>query len=90
MKNYRDLKTWEHGIDIVKQICVLAAQLPSTEKLGLKSQITRATVSIPSNIAESCSRNNEIEFKHFLEIAVGSFFEVHTTYNYTKIKFYQT
>ena len=44
----------------------------------MTSQITRAVVSIPSNIAEGCSRNSEIEFKGFLEIAIGSLFEVQT------------
>lgn len=78
MRNYKDLKIWEQGIEIVKQIYILADQLPSTEKFGLKSQITRAAVSIPSNIAEGCSRNSETEFKRFLEIAMGSLFEVHT------------
>ena len=78
MRIYRNLKIWEQGIDIVKQVYVLVEQLPSTEKFGLKSQITRAAVSIPSNIAEGCSRNSEIEFKRFLEIAMGSLFEVHT------------
>ena len=52
MRIYRNLKIWEQGIDIVKQVYVLVEQLPSTEKFGLKSQITRAAVSIPSNIAE--------------------------------------
>ena len=78
MRNYKNLKIWEQGIELVKQIYVLSELLPSTEKFGLKSQITRAAVSIPSNIAEGCSRNSEIEFKRFLEIAMGSLFEVQT------------
>ena len=78
MRNYKNLKIWEQGIQLVKQIYVLVEQLPSSEKFGLKSQMTRAAVSIPSNIAEGCSRNSEIEFKRFLEIAMGSLFEVQT------------
>ncbi|WP_339613986.1 four helix bundle protein [Winogradskyella sp. UBA3174] len=78
MRNYKNLKIWEQGIELVKQIYVLVEQLPQTEKFGLKSQVTRAAVSIPSNIAEGCSRNSEVEFKRFLEIAMGSLFEVHT------------
>ena len=78
MRNYKNLTIWEQGIELVKQIYVLVEQLPSTEKFGLKSQITRAAVAIPSNIAEGCSRNSEVEFKRFLEIAIGSLFEVQT------------
>jgi len=76
MRNFRKLKTWEQGIEIVKEVYKISQKLPSEEKFGLKSQITRAAVSIPSNIAEGSSRNSEIEFKRFLEIAIGSLFEV--------------
>lgn len=78
MRNFRTLDIWKNGIEIVKQIYALCDKLPSEEKFGLKSQITRASVSIPSNIAEGCSRNSDIEFKRFLEIAMGSLFETET------------
>ena len=78
MRNFRKLKIWEQGIVLVKEIYKIAQKLPSDEKFGLKSQITRTAVSVPSNIAEGSSRNSEIEFKRFLEIAMGSLFEVET------------
>jgi four helix bundle protein len=52
--------------------------LPPEEKFGLKSQICRSAVSIPSNIAEDCSRSTPLDFKRFLEIAMGSSFELET------------
>jgi len=78
MRNFRNLLIWKQGILLVKEIYKIAQKLPSEEKFGLKSQITRAAVSIPSNIAEGSSRNSEVEFKRFLEIALGSLFEVET------------
>ncbi len=78
MRNFRSLNIWKEGIEIVKKIYKLAELLPAEEKFGLKSQICRAAISIPSNIAEGCSRNSEIEFKRFLEIAIGSSFELET------------
>lgn len=54
------------------QVCQLV------EKFGIRSQITRAAVSIPSNIAEGCSRKSDKELAHFLEIALGSSFELET------------
>ena len=78
MRNFRKLDVWKQGIQLVKLVYELIEKLPSEEKFGLRSQITRASVSIPSNIAEGCSRNSEIEFKRFLEIAMGSLFEVET------------
>ncbi len=78
MRDFKKLDIWKNGIELVKQVYQLSKKLPSEEKFGLISQITRAIVSIPSNIAEGCSRNSEIEFKRFLEIAIGSLFEVET------------
>lgn len=78
MRDFRKLDIWKNGIEVVKQVYSLSEKLPSEEKFGLKSQINRAAVSIPSNIAEGCGRNSEIEFKRYLEIAMGSLFEVQT------------
>jgi four helix bundle protein len=78
MRDFRKLNVWIQAIEIVTKIYKLAEQLPDTEKFGLRSQIQRAVVSIPSNIAEGASRNSEVEFKRFLEIAIGSSFEVET------------
>lgn len=78
MRDFKKLEIWKNGIELVKQVYELSNILPSSEKYGLKVQITRAAVSVPSNIAEGCSRNSEIEFKRFLEIAIGSLFELET------------
>ncbi len=78
MRNFRELTIWKSGIELVKKIYLLTESLPNTEKFGLISQMQRASVSIPSNIAEGSSRNSEIEFKRFLEIAIGSSFELET------------
>ena len=80
MRNFRKLNIWIDGIALVKEVYQLVQLLPNEEKFGLKSQITRAAVSIPSNIAEGCSRNSDIEFKRFLEIAMGSSFELETQF----------
>src|SRR5690606_31083514 len=78
MRNFRNLEIWTRGIELVKEIYKLTSKFPSTEKFGLISQMQRASVSIPSNIAEGCSRNSDVEFKRFLEIAIGSSFELET------------
>ncbi len=57
---------------------MLSKLLPDYEKFGLGSQIQRAAVSIPSNIAEGCSRKSDVEFARFLEISLGSAFELET------------
>ncbi len=78
MRDFRKLEIWNKGISVVKEIYSLTKKLPDSEKFGLISQMQRCSVSIPSNIAEGCSRNSEIEFKRFLEIAIGSTFELET------------
>ena len=76
MRNFRTLNTWQEGIAIVKQVYRLAELLPVEETYGLRSQICSSAVSIPSNIAEGCSRNSQKDFKRFLEIALGSSYEL--------------
>ena len=78
MKNYKELRVWQHGLEIVAAVYSLARQLPREEIYGLRSQMTRAAVSIPSNIAEGSSGSSENECRHFLKIALGSCFELDT------------
>lgn len=76
VRDFRTLNVWQEGISIIKRVYSLSKSLPATEKFGLRSQITRCAVSIPSNIAEGCSRSSQADFKRFLEIALGSAFEL--------------
>lgn len=78
MKDFKKLQIWQKGIEIAKLSYKLTEQLPSTEKFNLVSQINRAAISIPSNIAEGSSRRSERDYFRFLEIALGSCFELET------------
>jgi len=78
MSNFRNLKIWQKGMQLVIDIYKLSERLPREEKYGLKSQITRAAISIPSNIAEGSSRSSDKDYKRFLEISLGSAFELET------------
>lgn len=78
MRNFRELTVWQKGFDVTKKIYELVVSLPAEEKYGLRSQLTRAAISIPSNIAEGASRSSDQEFRHFLEISLGSCFEIET------------
>lgn len=84
MRNFRELLIWQKGIEIVIAVYQLTVFLPKDEKYGLKSQLQRVAVSIPSNIAEGCSRNSERDFKRFLEIAIGSAYELETQLTITE------
>lgn len=78
MHHYKKLEVWNDSMDLVESIYKLVANFPSDEKFGLKTQLTRAVVSIPSNIAEGAGRNSNKEFSQYLNIATGSAFEVET------------
>ena len=78
MHKIEDLKIWQKSMKLTKLVYNVIADLSSDEKYGLISQIKRSSVSIPSNIAEGAGRNSNKEFKHFLSIANGSSYELHT------------
>ena len=76
MHNFRQLQIWKEGVIIAKNTYLYIGELPTSEKFGLISQISRCAVSVPSNIGSSRSSNKE--FNHFLSIALGSLFELET------------
>lgn len=78
MKDFKKLTIWEKGIEIVKETYLISKLLPMEEKFSLVSQMTRAAVSIPSNIAEGSGRRSKKEYFRFVEIALGSAFELET------------
>lgn len=78
MNNFKELKVWQKAIDLVTVIYKNTHSFPKEEIYGLTSQIRRAAVSIPSNIAEGAGRVSSGDFKHFLNIARGSSFELET------------
>lgn len=76
--NFRKLEIWIQSINIVKEVYEIIATFPVDERFGLKSQMSRCAVSVPSNIAEGSSRSSIKEFSHFLDVALGSSFELET------------
>jgi four helix bundle protein len=78
MRDFRQLHIWSLGKEIVKSVYLLIEALPLNEKYGISSQISRAAISIPSNIAEGCSRKSEKDTARFFEIALGSAYELET------------
>ena len=78
MHNYKNLHIWQEGIKLARKIYEVTSTFPANEKFGIVSQMTRAAVSIPSNIAEGAGRNSKKDFANFLSIAIGSIFELHT------------
>lgn len=77
-KGYKDLIVWQKAMDLSVAIYTLTAQFPREESYGLISQLRRAAISIPSNIAEGSKRGTQKDFKYFLTIAFGSGAELET------------
>lgn len=78
MKDFKKLMIWQKGMAIVDHIYDLTPLLPSEEKYGIRSQLTRAAVSVPANIAEGSAKSSEKDYKRILEISLGSAFELET------------
>lgn len=78
MHNFKELKIWKESLQLAFDMYNTTRQFPSEERFGLTSQINRNIVSIPSNIAEGTSRSSEKDFARFLEISLGSSFELET------------
>ncbi|MBO5848526.1 MAG: four helix bundle protein [Bacteroidales bacterium] len=78
MRDFRQYEVWKKAIYFTTDVYKLTETFPSSEKFGLINQLQRAAVSIASNIAEGASRTSEKDFVHFLEISLGSSFEVET------------
>ena len=77
-QSFQDLKIWQLGIEIVKDVYLLTNCFPKCEIYGLTSQIRRSVISIPSNIAEGFRRYYNKEYRQFLFIALGSCAELET------------
>lgn len=76
--NFRELKVWQLGIEFVEEVYKATAELPDDEKFGLVSQLRRASISVPSNIAEGSGRASDKDFSRFLSMALSSAYELET------------
>jgi four helix bundle protein len=78
MESFKDLIIWQKGMELVSDIYALTKSFPKEELYGLTSQIRRAAISIPTNIAEGWGRGTTKNYIQFLEIARGSLYELNT------------
>jgi four helix bundle protein len=78
MRNFKELKIWQKGFEIAVDTYKLVDSFPKSERFSLVQQATRAATSIPSNIAEGSSRRSEKDYYRFIEISLGSSFELET------------
>lgn len=86
MKSYTELLVWQEAKALVKEVYLFTYDLPDSEKFGLTSQLKRAAVSVPTNIAEGIGRNTSKDAIQFLSIAKGSLNELETLFFYVPIK----
>jgi four helix bundle protein len=80
MNNHKDLDVWKKAVDFVVAVYQVTSNFPKDELYGLTNQIRRASVSIPSNIAEGAARKGKVEFKRFLYFSLGSISEIETQF----------
>src|SRR5262245_41670649 len=76
MQDFRNLKVWQKAHAFVLSVYRLTGAFPNHETFGLRSQIRRATVSIPANLSEGCGRGSDADFHRFVQMAFGSACEV--------------
>ena len=77
-RNFRDYPVWQQAVEYATKIYQITAEMPYFEKKGLCDQLQRVVVSISSNIAEGSARPSDSDFAHFLDMALGSAYEVET------------
>ena len=77
-RNFREYKVWQDAVEYATCVYQQTSQMPWFEKKGLCDQLQRAVVSISSNIAEGAGRPTDTDFAHYLDIALGSAYEVET------------
>ena len=78
IRSYRELEVWQKAIDLVVECYRISERFPKTELYGLTSQLQRAAISVPANIAEGQGRTHTKEFLNHLSIAYGSLMEIET------------
>lgn len=78
IKSHRDLSVWQLGMEITERIYELTRDFPADERFVMVSQLRRAAISVPANIAEGNARSSTKEYLRFLAIAVGSLAEIET------------
>ncbi len=78
IRNYRDLAVWQRGMDIALAVYEVTKSFPADERFGLTSQLRRAAVSVPANIAEGHARSSTKDYLRYVAIAIGSLAETAT------------
>lgn len=86
--NFKKMMIWKNAMDLSNSVFKITKEFPKQEDYGLTSQINRSAVSVPSNIAEGSSRYSNKDFNRFLEISLGSLYELHTQLVLTKYQDY--
>jgi four helix bundle protein len=81
IRSFKDLIVWQRSMDLAVRIYRITQKLPASEQFGLTSQLRRASVSIPSNIAEGYGRQSTGNYRQFLSISRGSLMEIETQIN---------